>query len=262
MTRLGLTLWAWFDKLNRTFRGRIAIITTGVIAFLSALVLALRFNKLNRKFHDHMAITITGVIVFLSAPALALMSYGVHAFLGAGTTGNGDSHKVAIPVAVTWAIQTNKENKGDRIILSAADTVRLRFFFDDVSNDPTPEKVPLPRPRPDELIALDAPPVESPTRTRSQQAGTVRMGKAQESTQLQARSAARFHDKLSRAAHSTNATQPVGFRGDQLATVPPQRLRVSCERSLGSTLRRRLDVVVVENAQRSAARSAREGQLY
>ncbi len=160
MTRLGLTLWAWFDKLNRTFRGRIAIITTGVIAFLSALVLALRFNKLNRKFHDHMAITITGVIVFLSAPALALMSYGVHAFLGAGTTGNGDSHKVAIPVAVTWAIQTNKENKGDRIILSAADTVRLRFFFDDVSNDPTPEKVPLPRPRPDELIALDAPPVD------------------------------------------------------------------------------------------------------
>jgi hypothetical protein len=88
------------------------------------------------------------------------MSYGVHAFLGAGTTGNGDSHKVAIPVAVTWAIQTNKENKGDRIILSAADTVRLRFFFDDVSNDPTPEKVPLPRPRPDELIALDAPPVD------------------------------------------------------------------------------------------------------
>jgi hypothetical protein len=160
MTRLGLTLWAWFDKLNRTFRGRIAIITTGVIAFLGALVLALRFNKLNRKFHDHMAITITGVIVFLSAPALALMSYGVHAFLGAGTTGNGDSHKVAIPVAVTWAIQTNKENKGDRIILSAADTVRLRFFFDDVSNDPTPEKVPLPRPRPDELIALDAPPVD------------------------------------------------------------------------------------------------------
>jgi hypothetical protein len=62
-------------------------------------------------------------------------------------------------VAATWAIQTNRENKGDRIILSAAETVRLRFVFD-VPNDPPPEKVPLPRPRPDELIALDAPPVD------------------------------------------------------------------------------------------------------
>ena len=128
MTNVSLTLWGWFKKLNRKFRGRIAIIITAVIAFLSA-------------------------------PALALVSYGVYAFLGAGTSNNGSSRDVTIPVAAPWAIQTNRENKGDRIILSAAETVRLRFVFD-VPNDPPPEKVPLPRPRPDELIALDAPPVD------------------------------------------------------------------------------------------------------
>jgi hypothetical protein len=112
-----------------------------------------------RKVPDRIAFIITTVIAFLSAPALALMSYGVYAFLGVGTSNNGSSHDVTNPVAVTWAIQTNRENKGDRIILSAAETVRLRFVFD-VPNDPPPEKVPLPRPRPDELIALDAPPVD------------------------------------------------------------------------------------------------------
>jgi hypothetical protein len=112
-----------------------------------------------RKVPDRIAFIITTVIAFLSAPALALMSYGVYAFLGVGTSNNGSSHDVTNPVAVTWAIQTNRENKGDRIILSAAETVRLRFVFD-VPNDPPPEKVPLPRPRPDELIALDAPPID------------------------------------------------------------------------------------------------------
>jgi hypothetical protein len=160
MTTLRLTLGAWFNKLNRTLRSRMAIITARLIAFLSAPASAPWFNKLNRKFHDRIAITITGVIAFLSTPALALMSYGVYAFLGAGTTSNGGSHKVEIPAAVTWAIQMNRENKGDRIILSAADTVRLRFVFDDVSNVASAEKVPLPRRRPDELIALDAPPID------------------------------------------------------------------------------------------------------
>jgi hypothetical protein len=160
MTTLRLTLGVWFNKLNRTLRSRSAIITARLIAFLSAPASAPWFNKLNRKFHNRMATTITGVIAFLSTPALALLSYGVYAFLGAGTTSNGGSHKVEIPTAVTWAIQMNRENKGDRIILSAADTVRLRFFFDDVANDLVAEKVPLPRRRPDELIALDAPPVD------------------------------------------------------------------------------------------------------
>jgi hypothetical protein len=160
MTTLRLTLGAWFNKLNRTLRSRIAIITARLIAFLSAPASAPWFNKLNRKFHDRIAITITGVIAFLSTPALALISYGVYAFLGAGTTSNGGSHKVEIPAAVTWAIQMNRENKGDRIILSAADTIRLRFVFDDVSNVASAEKVPLPRRRPDELIALDAPPID------------------------------------------------------------------------------------------------------
>ena len=157
MTTVGHRLWGWFKKLNRKFRDRIAITITAVIAFLSAL--ALWFRKLNRKIPDRIAFIITTVIAFLSAPALALMSYGVYAFFGAGTSNNGSIHDGPNPVAVTWAIQTNRENKGDRIILSAAETVRLRFVFD-VPNDPPPEKVPLPRPRPDELIALDALPVD------------------------------------------------------------------------------------------------------
>jgi hypothetical protein len=160
MTTLRLTLWAWFNKLNRTLRSRMAIIAARLTSFLSAPASAPWFNKLNRKLHDHMAITITGVIVFLSAPALALMSYGVYAFLGASTTSNDASHKVAIPVAITWAVNTNRENKGDRIIPSAAETVQQRFIFDDVSNVASAEKVPLPRRRPDELIALDAPPID------------------------------------------------------------------------------------------------------
>jgi len=128
MTTLVLTLWGWFDKLNRKFHNRIAIII------------------------------ITAVIVLLSAPALALMSYGVYVFLSAGTTSNGGSHEVVVEVA--WVIHTNREDKGDRIIPSAADTVRQRFVFDDVSGAPLPERVPLPRPRPAELIALEAPPVD------------------------------------------------------------------------------------------------------
>jgi hypothetical protein len=160
VTTLRLTLWGWFNTLNRTLRGCIATIATGLVAFLSAASLTPWFNHLNLKLQDRIAIIITAVTVCLSVPALALMSYGVHAFLGAGKTGKGGDHNVAIPVAVTWAVQTNRENKGDRIILSAADTVRLRFFFDDVSNVPVAEKVPLPRPRPDELIALDAPPID------------------------------------------------------------------------------------------------------
>ena len=156
MTTLGVT--GWFNKLNRKFHDRTAIAITGVSAFLSAP--ALWFNKLNRKLHDRVAIIITGVIAFLTAPALALMSYGVYSFLGGDTTGESASYEVTIPVAATWAIHANRENKGDRIISSAADTVRQRFVFDDVSDDPSPEKVPLPRPRPAELIALDAPPVD------------------------------------------------------------------------------------------------------
>jgi hypothetical protein len=160
MTTLGVTLWGWFNKLNRTLRGRVAIIATRLVAFLSAPTLAPWFNQLNLKLVDRVAIIITAVILLLSVPALALISYGVHAYLVAGKTGKGGDHKVAVPVAVTWAIETNRENKGDRIILSAADTVRLRFFFDDVFNDLVAEKVPLPRRRPDELIALDAPPID------------------------------------------------------------------------------------------------------
>jgi hypothetical protein len=160
MTTVGRMLWERFNKLNREFRDRIAAIITGGTAFLSASALVQWFDELNRKSHDRIAIIVTGLIAFLSAPALALMSYGVYAFLGAGTPSNGGSQKATPLVAITWAVQTNKENKGDRIILSAADTVRQRFFFDDVSNDPAPEKVPLPRPRPDELIALDAPPID------------------------------------------------------------------------------------------------------
>jgi hypothetical protein len=160
MTTPGLTLRERFSKLNRKFHDRMAIVIAGIIAFLRAPALAPWFNKLGRKLHDNMAIIITGVVAFLSAPALALMSFGVSAFIGAGPTGNGGSHKVTVPVAVTWAIQTSRENKGDRIVLSAADTVRQRFVFEDVSADAAPEKVPLPRPRPDELIALDAPPID------------------------------------------------------------------------------------------------------
>jgi len=36
MTTLGVTLWGWFNKLNRTLRGRVAIIATRLVAFLSA----------------------------------------------------------------------------------------------------------------------------------------------------------------------------------------------------------------------------------
>ena len=167
MTNVSLTLWGWFKKLNCKFRDRVAIIITAVTEFLSAPALALWFKKLNCKIPDRIAFIITTVIAFLSAPALALVSYGVYAFLGAGTSNNGSSHDVTNPVAVTWAIQTNRENKGDRIILSAAETVRLRFVFD-VPNDPPPETVPPPGSRPDELIALDAPPVDlQPARDRN-----------------------------------------------------------------------------------------------
>jgi hypothetical protein len=160
MTTVGHRLWGRFNELNRKFRDRIRIIITAVIAFLSAHAWALWFRRLNRKIPDRIAFLITTVIAFLSAPALALMSYGVYVFVGAGTSNSSSIHDVSNPVAVTWAIQTNRENKGDRIILSAAETVRQRFVFDDVANDPAPEKVPLPRPRPDELIALDAPPID------------------------------------------------------------------------------------------------------
>lgn len=159
MTTVGHRLWGRFNELNRKFRDRITIIITAVVAFLSAPALALWFRRLNRKIPDRIGFIITTVIAFLSAPALALMSYGVYVFVGAGTSNNSSIRDVSNPVAVTWAIQTNRENKGDRIILSAAETVRLRFVFE-VPNDPAPEKVPLPRPRPDELIALDAPPID------------------------------------------------------------------------------------------------------
>lgn len=160
MTTLGLTLRRWFNKSIHNARSRIAITITQVIAPLSAPALAPWFNALNRKCHGRMANIIIGVIAFLSTPALALISYGVYAFLGVGTAGNGGRDEVVTPAAVTWVVQTNRENKGDRIILSAADTVRQRFVFDDVSDDPSLEKVPLPRPRPNELIALDAPPID------------------------------------------------------------------------------------------------------
>ena len=146
--------------MNRKFRDRISIIITAAIAFLNARAMVRWFNELNRRSRGRIAIIIIHVLAFLSAPALALMSYGVYVFVGAGTSNNSSIHDVSNPVAVTWAIQTNRENKGDRIIPSAADTVRQRFVFDDVANDPAPEKVPLPRPRPDELIALDAPPID------------------------------------------------------------------------------------------------------
>ena len=156
----GRTLWGRFNRLNRKFRDRSAIIFTGMIEFLSTSALGLWLNELSRKSYGRIAI-ITGVIAFVSAPALALMSYGVYVSLGAGTASNGSSsHEATTLVPVTWAVQTNRENKGDRTIPSAADTVRQRFVFDDAAGNSLPEKVPLPRPRPDELIALDAPPID------------------------------------------------------------------------------------------------------
>src|SRR5262245_57392164 len=157
MATVGRTLWERFNRLNRKFRNRSAIILTGAIEFLGASALRPWFNELSRKSYGRIAV-ITGVIAFVSAPALALMSYGAYVFL-AGTTSNGSSHEATTLVPVTWAVQTNRENKGDRIIPSATDTVRQRFVFDDVADNSSPEKVPLPRPRPDELIALDAPPI-------------------------------------------------------------------------------------------------------
>src|SRR5262245_30104216 len=106
VTSKGFVAWNCSAYSSMTQRGARAMTILGLTLWGS-------FNKLNRKFHDHIAAIITGVIAFLSVPALALVSYGVHVFLGAGTTGNGGSHKVAIPVAVTWAINTNRENKGD-----------------------------------------------------------------------------------------------------------------------------------------------------
>jgi hypothetical protein len=159
MTTVGHTLWGRFNKLNRKFRDRSATVFTGAIEFLSASALGLWFNELSRKSYGRIAI-ITGAIAFVSAPALALMSYGVYVFVDAGTTSNGSSHEATTLVPVTWAIQTNRENKGDRIVPSAADTVRQRFVFDAVADNSSPEKVPLPRPRPEELIALDAPPID------------------------------------------------------------------------------------------------------
>src|SRR5215510_14810446 len=134
----GRTLWGRFNKSNRKFRDRSAIIFTGMIEFLRASALGLWLNELSRKSYGRIAI-ITGVIAFVSAPALALMSYGVYVFLGAGTTSNGSSHEATALVPVTWATETNRENKGDRIIPSAADTVRQRFVFDDVADNSSPE---------------------------------------------------------------------------------------------------------------------------
>src|SRR5215510_15520517 len=122
MTTVGHTLWGRFNRLNRKLRDRSATVFTGAIEFLSASALGLWFNELSRKSYGRIAI-ISGVIAFVSAPALALMSYGVYVFLGAGTTSNGSSHETTTLVPVSWAIETNRENKGDRIILSAADTV-------------------------------------------------------------------------------------------------------------------------------------------
>ena len=106
------------------------------------------------------AIIVGAVIALVSAPALALSVYGGYVYLGGGITevgsheGAGD--EVATNVAVTWAVEINKESKGDRIVLTAVDTIQQRFVFD----IPAPEDVPLPRPRPEDLIALQAPPVD------------------------------------------------------------------------------------------------------
>ena len=156
MTTVGHTLWGRFNRLNRKFRDRCATGFTGAIEFLSASALGLWFKELSRKSYGRIAI-ISGLIAFVSAPALAL---GVYVFLGAGMASNGNSREAATLVPVTWAIETNRENKGDRIVPSAADTIRQRFVFDAVVGNSSPEKVPLPRPRPEELIALDAPPID------------------------------------------------------------------------------------------------------
>ena len=115
-----------------------------------------QFNDSLWKSYSRQSIIITAVIAFLSAPACALMIYGGYSLLGSGSISDGGGHDGTMAVTASWAISTNSETKGDRIVLSAAEAVRQRFAFD----TPPPQDVPLPRPRPEELIALDAPPVD------------------------------------------------------------------------------------------------------
>ena len=128
------------------------------------------------RFCSRQSIIMTAVIAFLTAPAFALMIYGAYSLLGSGSMsergsdGAGDEGTMAVTASSTpsairetdsvdvdrEANSSNRGTKGDRIILSAAEAVRQRFVFETAP----PEAVPLPRPRPEDLIALDAPPVD------------------------------------------------------------------------------------------------------
>jgi len=116
-----------------------------------------QFNKslYERYSRRSIIIIITAAIVLLSAPAFALVIYAGYSLFGSRSMSDGDGHQGTM-VTISWAVSTNAETKGDRLIPLAAETVRQRFVFD----TPPIEQVPLPRPRPQELIALDAPQVD------------------------------------------------------------------------------------------------------
>ena len=114
-----------------------------------------QFSKSWCKFCRRQSIIITAVVAFLSAPACALMIYGGYSLLYSGSKNDDGGHESTMAATDSWPV-VNRETKGDRLIPSAAEAVQQRFAFD----TPPPQAVPLPRPRPDELIALDAPPVD------------------------------------------------------------------------------------------------------
>src|SRR5262245_1634110 len=100
----------------------------GARAMISAgFTLWRQFNKslYERYSRRSIIIIITAAIVLLSAPAFALVIYAGYSLFGSRSMSDGDGHQGTM-VTISWAVSTNAETKGDRLIPLAAETVRQR----------------------------------------------------------------------------------------------------------------------------------------
>ena len=74
-----------------------------------------QFNKSLYEPCSRQSIIITAAIVFLSAPAFALVIYAGYSLFGSRSMSDGDGHQGTM-VTISWAVSTNAETKGDRLI--------------------------------------------------------------------------------------------------------------------------------------------------
>jgi hypothetical protein len=89
-------------------------------------------------------------------PILALAIYGAWSLI---TSGEPSSNGYSGAIQITWDIRVNRKAKGDRIRPAVTQEIERRFVFNVI----LPKDIPLPRPKPDELIALQASPVDPNT---------------------------------------------------------------------------------------------------